>query len=331
LINIAGNTLDGVRYSEDAARLAQECDDPALRAAGGTFPAIAHAISGDCRARLDWTGRVLAQVGSDNELGKEILGYSPRAAMLQMRALCLGDSGQLDQAWTQLREAESAAEESRELELLSWLGNAFATVAHACGGAESVLEHARRSVEIAEKLDNEASRIIAYHGLGLAHLVDGQPAAARDAFRESAALSLDRRALVGFRAHVLARLAEAELELGECSEALATAREAIALASAGGCLSFEAEAQLALARGLLATVGALARADIEPALERAEQLVEATGGRVLSPRILELRGRLAATLGDAEAAGQVLRSALVVYREIGATGHAERLARELGT
>jgi tetratricopeptide (TPR) repeat protein len=194
-----------------------------------------------------------------------------------------------------------------------------------------VLGVARRSLEVAEKLDNEASRIIAHHGLGLAHLVEGQPEAARDALHESEAMIRSRRTLSTILVLVLAHLAEVYLELGECNEALAAAREAITLGSAGGSRFHEAEAQLALARALLASEGTLPRAEIEFALERAEALVETTGGRVLSPRILELRGRLAAALGDAPASDRTLRQALDVYREIGATGHAERLARELAS
>ena len=40
--------------------------------------------------------------------------------------------------------------------------------------------------------------------------------------------------------------------------------------------------------------------------------------------------RLAAALGDGPASAQLLRQALDLYRAIGATGHAERLGRELG-
>jgi len=53
-------------------------------------------------------------------------------------------------------------------------------------------------------------------------------------------------------------------------------------------------------------------------------------GSALSPRILELRGRLAAAIGDAPSSDRTLRKALDLYRAIGASGHAERLARELG-
>jgi len=229
-----GSALDGVRYGEEAVLLAQECDDRALRAAIGTFPAHAHQVSGDARALLDWSARVLAEVGSDDELGKEIVGYSPRAAMLNARATAIRYLGRLEEAWSQGREAERAAEESRELEVLVWIGSSWVDLAYARGSRESVLEHGRRSVEIAEKLDNESSRIIAYYTLGLAYLVEGQPAAAREALRESAAIARDRRTLRTFFVLVLARLAEAHLALGERSEALATAREAIDLGSADG-------------------------------------------------------------------------------------------------
>ena len=52
-------------------------------------------------------------------------------------------------------------------------------------------------------------------------------------------------------------------------------------------------------------------------------------GSALSPRIQELRGRLAAAVGDAPSSDRTPREALDLYRAIGATGHAERLAREL--
>jgi hypothetical protein len=49
----------------------------------------------------------------------------------------------------------------------------------------------------------------------------------------------------------------------------------------------------------------------------------------LRPRILELRARLAAAVGDAPSSDRTLREALDLYRAISATGHADRLAREL--
>jgi hypothetical protein len=91
----------------------------------------------------------------------------------------------------------------------------------------------------------------------------------------------------------------------------------------------EALAQLDLAAALLATDYVGPRAEIESALERAEHLVASIEGRSLSPRILELRGRLAAAVGDAPSSNRTFREALDLYRAMGATGHAERLTREL--
>src|SRR5262249_39259084 len=328
--SVAGSGRDYARYGEEAALLVRECGDSALRVAIGSFAAYGHHMAGDGRAALEWSARGLEEVGSDDRLGKEFVGYSPRASALHVRAQAFLYLGRLTEALTQVREAARVAEESRELELFTWLQTTWAMLACTCGCADPALERGGRSLEIAEKLDNEASRMCAHATLGWASLVEGQAAAARDALRESAAIARDRRVMRGFLPEVLAALAEAQLALGERSEALATAREAIELGNAGGCCYFEASAQLALARALLATDDAVPRAEIESALARAEQLVASIEGRSLSPRILELRGRLAAACGDAPAAKRALREALDLYRAIGAAGHAERLARELG-
>ena len=327
--SVAGSGGDYARYGEEAALLARECRDPALRAAIATFPAYGHFHAGEGRAALDWAARILEEVGTDNVLGKELVGYSPRAGALHVQAQALLFLGRLTEAWNQVRAAERVAEESPELEVFTWMQVTRAMLEHTCGRPESGLKHARRSLEIAEKLDNEASRMAAYAAFGLANLVEEQPAAARDALLESATIARDRRVVRGLLPLVLAGLAEAHLALGEPTEAVATAREGIDLGSADGCLYNEALAQLALAAGLLATDCVVHRAEIESALERAEYLVASIEGSALSPRILELRGRLAAAVGDAPSSDQTLREALNLYRTIGATGHAERLAREL--
>ena len=107
-----------------------------------------------------------------------------------------------------------------------------------------------------------------------------------------------------------------------------------AKASSGGALAGtpyqEAYAWLTLVRILLAVEGDPPRQKIEAALGRAEELVALVEGRSLSPRILELRGRLAAALGDAAGSERALREAPDLYREIGAAGHAARLRTEIG-
>lgn len=202
---------------------------------------------------------------------------------------------------------------------------------YACGEAGSVLEKGLRSLKIAEDLDAEHGRSVAYFALGTAYLVEGQPEAARDAFLKAVAIIRDHNTQRAFLPQMLALLSEAHLALGERTEALAAARNGIDLGNTGGCHYAEAQAQIALAATLMATDDAVLRTEIEAALARAEQLVEQIEGRALSPQILEQRARLAKACGDEPAAARLLNEALDLYRTIGATGHAVRLAKELAS
>jgi len=92
----------------------------------------------------------------------------------------------------------------------------------------------------------------------------------------------------------------------------------------------EVRAQLALARVLRAIEGADGRAGIEAALDRALALVKSTRARSYEPQIHVERARLAALLADDSGAQWWLREAHRLFTEMGATGHAARLAKELG-
>jgi tetratricopeptide (TPR) repeat protein len=142
-------------------------------------------------------------------------------------------------------------------------------------------------------------------------------------------VSSDRRALLALRPSILSWIAEAELELGEHERAVAAAREAIEIADSGGVLYYAANARITLSEMLLATDGDPPSREIESVIDRAEALVESIAGRSLSPRILEVRGRLATLLDDDAAAESAFQKAVDVYREIGAKGHADRLTREI--
>jgi len=96
-----------------------------------------------------------------------------------------------------------------------------------------------------------------------------------------------------------------------------------------GTRMYELPAQLARARALLSQGGPAAALEIEAALERASALVRATGARSYEPEILEVRARLARASSDPAACERLLREAEQLHAELGATGHAARLAQEL--
>jgi ATP/maltotriose-dependent transcriptional regulator MalT len=71
------------------------------------------------------------------------------------------------------------------------------------------------------------------------------------------------------------------------------------------------------------------RDTIEGLLARADEVVRSSGAVVLEPCVMEERARLASREDD-PAAERLLRDAQRRYAELGARGHAERLAREIG-
>ena len=93
----------------------------------------------------------------------------------------------------------------------------------------------------------------------------------------------------------------------------------------------ESRAQVALARILLATEGAKARDRVAAALDRAESLVRATGAEAHTPTIHLARAELAGVLGNEATRKREIRRAHRLYTEMGATGHAQRVARELAS
>jgi class 3 adenylate cyclase/tetratricopeptide (TPR) repeat protein len=325
-----GSADDYVRYGEEAAAIAAETGDPALQAGIGTLPGFGHMFAGDGRKVLEWAERVFAVTGDDPRLGKEISGYSPLVSMLENRTQGLLYLGRFEEAAQSADETRRAAQAAGELEVEGWLEFVVTRATYYSGETASGLEHARRSLEIAEKVDNESSRTLSYAALGIAHLGVGEPGEAREALQTSIAIARENLSQLAFVPESLAFLSMANLALGDPEEARALASEAIGLARDGGCRYVEPLAQLALSAALLAVDPRASRHEIESALDRATALVEESEIRMLAPRILETRGRLAAALGDGVASRATLQEALDLYRSLGATGHARRLGEELG-
>jgi hypothetical protein len=122
--------------------------------------------------------------------------------------------------------------------------------------------------------------------------------------------------------------AQAQLARGDVAGARQTAEQAVALATARGHLLYAADAHVVLARALVHTPGVDPSA-VEAALAGAEALLHRTGYMMLRPQVLEVRAKLAYARGDEPGRTAHLREALRLYTEMGADGHAARLAREL--
>ncbi len=331
-MSVAGSGIDYARYGEEAFRIAEQCDDPGLRGVVGTLASHGHFHLGDGKSMIAWAERVLRETGSDCRMGMDIIGYSSRAAVLFTRAMAATFLGRLDEGETGLDECVRSAEEAKSFEVIGWVSTGRTVVAYARGeGNSTLLDAAHRGIEIAESEDNEGSRTYVYCALGTGYLLNGQWDEAREALQTSVSIANKLGTGRQWLPCTLSLLSEAHLALGDTAEAVATARESIQIAKEGVIQYFEARSQIALAAALMETGGPVPAAEIETALKRAEHLVETVEARSLTPQILEKRARLAAKLGDTEESSRLMHEALDVYREIGATGHAARLERELAS
>jgi hypothetical protein len=132
-----------------------------------------------------------------------------------------------------------------------------------------------------------------------------------------------------WKPHVVSGQALVYSALEEHEKAIAQARSTLEESVRGGNRRAEDVARLTLAHVLLATGDPALHEEVEEIVERAEALCEETGMRVHLPPLLELRAVLAERRGDSQEGRQELREAHRLYTEMGATGHARRLAKEL--
>jgi class 3 adenylate cyclase/tetratricopeptide (TPR) repeat protein len=274
--------------------------------------------------------------GDDLELGRRAFGFSYRIFFETVRAANRATRGDLEGGLRELEKAMRVARDSGIPENLGWaLGNVVTHAEYtgelAVGDAGDARAGALESVRIAEEMGSGFSRAGAYFNMGTALTVAGEWSEAERFFGEALEVLRTYRISMEHESLTLARMARAQVGAGKTGAARSTAEEAVALAQERGQRFYELQAQLSLAEALCGDRGAKARKPAEQALQRADELVQETGARVFEPWVAEGRARLAQMCGDAGAYAQQLREAHRLYTEVGASGHAKRLASEIAS
>jgi class 3 adenylate cyclase/tetratricopeptide (TPR) repeat protein len=326
---VAGSAADYVRYAEEATQLADQTGNQGLQLAMRAPLAFARYFAGDFPEGLAVCDAAREKFPPDFSLGREFSGYSPYIALAYARGMFLQYLGRLQEAQQDLERAEQLARVHNDSEILAWIQSQRIDVAARRGDTAAALERARLAVELAEKSAVAFGRVIALYTLGLAHGLVAQWSEAIAALEEALRLSRDSRAFRVGEGEILAMLAEALLGQGDWALARRSAAEGIAVARSCGNKGAEVEAQLALAHAVLRSGEATALAEAEDALAAAQALVDATGARLFQPDIHEARAELARLRGDDGARERELREAQRLFSEMGATGHAERISRQL--
>jgi adenylate cyclase len=325
----AGDCEAWVRYASEALQLAEQTGSEALQVAALTALAPAFQNIGDYPHAVEITERALALTQADPTLAENLMDFSPHIFLTAMRGLWLACLGRVPEGAEKLERGVRLAREHNDLILQAWASGWLAVLADCSGELAGARAHARAGVELAERVGSAQIRVETYRLLGQAALLEEDWEEAAQVLGHALAVAREMRSGRSTEPNTLAMLALAHAGEGKVSLARSTAEEGIALAQRRRTVGWEATAQLNLARVLLTAGAPDDHSTIEHALDRAVECVHASGAQIYLPQIHSERAKLARLKGDAATHEAELREAQRLFSEMGATGHAERLAGEL--
>jgi tetratricopeptide (TPR) repeat protein len=191
------------------------------------------------------------------------------------------------------------------------------------------LRHATQAVELADRLGSPFSRIWSWTFYGAAQYQRGAWDEAIEALERALMMSAEDRTAVEGTNWARIWLAGAHLGRGDDKRAAESARAALDGALSQGQRYSEAYARLMVARVMLAGDGASALEEVERELTTALALARKMEFRALEPLLHVELANLGQLRGDPRTEQEELATALEQFEEIGADGHAERVAGEL--
>jgi adenylate cyclase len=310
--------VEALSVLDEAIQVSDRTGDRGLRAAVRTnfMASIAAGRLEELRVRSQ---EGLDLVDGDPDLGSGYVGFSPLVALTVNLGCALCEQGHLREGFETLDRGIELARQHDQILLLGVGDYRSAVAAFWARDLDRMMRAVRELAAIAEKQSNPGIQVTYRVALGLVHL-------AREEWEEAARTLEPLRAFSGTGGP----LAQAYLGCGDRDRARTVAEQAVAQNRASGALRYEIPALRTLARVLRTIDPAREVETIEASLSRAEDLVRETDLRLLLPSLHEERAGLARAFQRPSDADRELREAHRLYTEMGATGHAERLAKELG-
>jgi len=255
-------------------------------------------------------------------------GFSVSAYLLGIRGHLRASAGRFVEAYGDVeRSARVARADGRlDSELIAdlWHGK----VAIDAGDAPTALTYARRAQERAERHGAPTYVILSDTALAQAFALAGEIDLARERITHGGETIL-AFGIEGLRPDQLVLAAEVELAGGESASALRLADECVAANRNARLEPHLARSLVVLARAGACT-GALSSSEAEILLGEAAELLERMDMRSHAPFVREARSELAALRGDSSTAAALRAEAVRLWTDMGAAGHARRLALGAG-
>ncbi len=238
--------------------------------------------------------------------------------------------GKPDEARASLERAIRQSRDLGHMEVVNWCLFGLVEISWITGTDDQTLSNAQRALELGEQVGSPLSENIGYVCMGMAHLVRGDPQAALEPLEVAYHNCTERRLLRSWLPFVLGARSDAHLALGDANAAIESAREGIAFSRRAKSYCFGLICELSLARALRADDARANESEILEGLARCDELLKLSDATGLAPAVAEERARLSAATGTADVSDS-LQAVQQQYADVGSTGHAERVARELGS
>jgi len=271
---------------------------------------------------------ISTRIAPDYTIGVDRVGFSMWSWWEGRAGICHGLMGRPGAARPLLTKALEFAREHKEEEvaswILSWSGPQFEELT---GEARYALSNTQQATELAARCGSPLSTTGALYQLGWAELLHGFPTEAVATLERARHQHLVAKQARAWTDLTTGLLAEAYLAVGQEQRAREMAEAPILVPDAWTNLL---RARLSQARVFRALDGATASDRIAGLLTDADRLVEKSGARAYAPLVAEEWARLTALTNDEPEGRSQLDRARELYRDVGATGHVQRLSEELG-
>jgi len=263
------------------------------------------------------------------EQASALVGYDVPSSVLGFGGWMDEVAGNLEDARDRYRRGITLARAKDAVEVVGWLLTSESDACWALGDSARATGAARESLEIAGRVGSPLSEILALRSLGRASALVGDTRGAMALMERG--LSLAERTDLSREPEMLCELALVHCAAGALDHAQRLAERSVELAAAREIHGVEVYGLRALASVHVARGGSQAISDAARLLDQAESMAERIGYRSILPHLYELRAGAAERAGDDAACAAALDKARELFREMGATARAKRLAKPSGS